>query len=497
MRRNNTVSALGNAWELIPGDEARATATAMLSSWRSRQRRQIFSSAGLSTVLRRPRGGYNGSMAGQLFDVFVVGSADPSPAGVTRLASALSSKHGVALATVAKAISAKNLRAGQSLDQAQAQALVRQLQGMGGVTVIRPAAGAPRASAQMLSQTGRSLAVPTPPAIAMSRGDRQAAPPAPGVSALAAAPGFGPPLVAPADPASGRGALTPLQSSAAQASSGLGSQPGQSPSQPGADAFAPPNMVTPRPTSGAWLAPPPVGSPTGRSRTARTPPPVSQHSSPVPGTDALRASPVPGTDVFHDDVSSGPRLELARGDSNRPSDDAVPARATPTAGNLRDIGAMGASGIAMDEDPRSLNLVRCAQHGLYYDKTKASGCRKCMSLAREVAMGFESRNAPASIKVANLRDQPAKRAFIGLGVAWLLGLLPAAYYAFGPGAADARELRVRQEVLSRQPGTSDVLRQFDDLDGQVNRTRTSSARNIALVWAATSMAAMAGWYKVT
>jgi len=181
----------------------------------------------------------------------------------------------------------------------------------------------------------------------------------------------------------------------------------------------------------------------------------------------------------------------------RTSDDAVPTRSDPGAGSLRDIGVKGASGVAMDEDPRNLNLVRCAQHGLYYDKAKASGCRKCMSTAREVAMGFESRNAPASLKVANLRDQPAKRAFIGLGVAFVLGLLPAAYYAFGPGAADARELRVRQEVLSRQPGTEDILHQFDDLDVQVSQARDRSMRNIALVWAATSMAAMVGWYKVT
>src|SRR5450631_399580 len=78
-------------------------------------------------------------MAGNLFDVFVVGSTDPSAAGETRLAAALSAKHGLPLATVAKAISAKNLRAGQSLDQAQAQALVRHLQAIGAVTVIRSA----------------------------------------------------------------------------------------------------------------------------------------------------------------------------------------------------------------------------------------------------------------------------------------------------------------------------------------------------------------------
>ena len=430
-------------------------------------------------------------MAGQLFDVFVVGSADPSPAGETRLASALSSKHSVPLATVAKAISAKNLRAGQSVEQTQAQALVRQLQVMGAVTVIRPAAGSPRASSQVLSAAGRGTVAPPPPAISMSRADHPAAAPATSSSPsalAAAAPGFGPPLVAPPDPASAGGAFAPLQPGnlpGAQPGSSRGSSP------PGSDPFAPRSAPTPGvapPSSGTWLAPPPAGSPTGRSRAGtRTPPPASQHPSPVPATDA-----------FHADVSSsGPRLELARGDSTRPSDDVVQTRGTPSAGSLRDIGATAASGVTMDEDPRNLNLVRCAQHGLYYDKTKASGCRKCMSLAREVAMSFESRNAPASLKVANLRDQPAKRAFIGLGVAVLLGLLPAAYYAFGPGAAEARELRVRQEVLSRQPGTEEILHQFDELDEQVNRSRDRSTRNIALVWAATSMAAMAGWYKVT
>jgi hypothetical protein len=423
-------------------------------------------------------------MAGQLFDVFVVGSADPSPAGETRLASALSAKHGVPLATVAKAISAKNLRAGQSLEQTQAQTLVRQLQVMGAVTVIRPAAGPPRASSQMSSPAGRGPGAPVPPAVTMSRAARPAATPTP-VSVpsgmATASPGFGPPLVAPPGPSVTGGA--PSQSGKA-----AGSQPGssQGSAPPGTDPFAALPASNPGASNSTWLAPPPAGSPIGRSRATRTPPPANQYTSPVPGTDA-----------FHSDVSSGPRLELARGDATRPSDDVVPVRGTPTAGSLRDIGATEASGVAMDEDPRNLNLVRCAQHGLYYDKAKASGCRKCMSTARELAMGFESRNAPASLKVANLRNQPAKRAFIGLAVAFVLGLLPAAYYAFGPGSADARELRVRQEVLSRQPGTEEILHQFDELDEQVSRSRDRSLRNIALVWATTSIAAMAGWYKVT
>ena len=428
-------------------------------------------------------------MAGQLFDVFVVGSAEPSPAGETRLAYALSSKHGVPLATVAKAISAKNLRAGQSLEQAQAQALVRQLQVMGAVTVIRPAAGPARVSSSAPSSAGRGSAVPAPPEMTMSRVDRPTAPPAPAEDPSAdsaAAPGFGPPLVAPPDPVAARGPFARLQ-----AADATGSQPGagQFPSSSRSEPFTPrpaPDLVAPRPGGGPQLSPPPAGSPTPRARGMQTPPPTAQYFSPVPGTDAFRA-----------DVSSGPKLELARSDPTRPSDDVVPIRATPLAGSLRDIGATASSGVAMDEDPRNLDLVRCAQHGLYYDKTKASGCRKCMSMAREVAMAFESRNAPASLKVANLRDQPAKRAFIGLAVAFLLGLLPAAYYAFGPGSADARELRVRQEVLSRQPGTEEILHQFDELDEQVNRSRDRSLRNIALVWATTSIAAMAGWYKVT
>ena len=58
-------------------------------------------------------------------------------------------------ATVAKAISAKNLRAGQSLEQAQAQALVRHLQSIGAVTVIRPVAAARMAAASTF-QTARS-----------------------------------------------------------------------------------------------------------------------------------------------------------------------------------------------------------------------------------------------------------------------------------------------------------------------------------------------------
>jgi hypothetical protein len=159
------------------------------------------------------------------------------------------------------------------------------------------------------------------------------------------------------------------------------------------------------------------------------------------------------------------------------------------------MGMTGTSGVAMDEDPRNLNLVRCVQHGLYYDKSKASGCRKCMSPAREVASKMAA--DAAVLRVGNLRGKPAKRAFIGLLLALVLGFLPAVYYCFGPGAAEARKFRVEQELLSRQPGTEEIMRRFDELDAQVIVSHNQSSRNTAIVWFAVASVAMLGWYKVT
>ena len=425
-------------------------------------------------------------MAGQLFDVFVVGSADPSPAGETRLATALASKHGVPLATVAKAISAKNLRAGQGLEQAQAQALVRQLQAMGAVTVIRPTSGPGQKPLGPTASPVPASRATMAPASSASHAERPSITASVSTSSSIAA-NFGPPLMAPSEPGMGAGPFAPIQPMSPTGPRGTLS-PGIK------DPFAPPPAsMTPTPVTapaGARLETPPAGAILPRARGLRTPHPASQQISPVPGTDPFQ----------NEAAASGPKLELARPGQLDPSedrDDGRPSRSQAAPTNLRDIGAADASGVAVENEDQNLNLVRCAQHGLYYDKSKASGCRKCLSAAREMAAGLESRMTQPKIKVANLRDQPAKRAFIGLAVAFVLGFLPAVYYAFGPGAAEARELRVRQELLSRQPGTEDVLRQFDDLDEQVTRSRERSLRNIALVWAATTAAAMAGWYKVT
>jgi hypothetical protein len=411
-------------------------------------------------------------MAANLFDVFVVGSSDPSTAGETRLAAALSTKHGVPLPTVAKAIAAKNLRAGQGLEQSQAQALVKQLQAMGAVTVIRPAAGR-ATTVQSARSTGtmpvakmsgvQPVASPTPAPVQVrspmpSSTGWAAAPlpaPTPAPISLSGASSFGMPAV-------GTGSADPFAPLAASSA----------PAAPtdGRDPFQPRKVVTPVISTAK----------------VRTPAPPQYQAMPSGSGLAL-------------DVAQAPaKLELARG-SRRPPDEeeevAPRARTAMSASSLREMDAGGASGVAMDEDPKNLNLVRCVQHGLYYDKTKASGCRKCLAGARDFVSKMEQQGV--RFRIADFRGKPAKRAFLGLAFALLLGFLPAAYYCFGPGGTEAHHLRLEQEVLSRQTGTEDTLRVFDDLDVQVKVAHERSSRNTAVVWLAVTGVAMLGWYKVT
>jgi hypothetical protein len=82
-------------------------------------------------------------MTAERFDVFVVGSSDPSPAAQSRLATAVASRHGAPLASVAQAIAEKRLRAGSGLDRDAAEALARKLQGMGALVAVRTAVAKP------------------------------------------------------------------------------------------------------------------------------------------------------------------------------------------------------------------------------------------------------------------------------------------------------------------------------------------------------------------
>jgi hypothetical protein len=411
-------------------------------------------------------------MAGNLFDVFVVGSTDPSAAGETRLAAALSAKHGLPLATVAKAISAKNLRAGQSLDQAQAQALVRHLQSIGAVTVIRPAMRPPGQGGQggQPSQIASApVAQPSPmPATSPNRLKPPTPPPGSGW------PGAGPSLGSTPSPVAGATVF---------------GTPSSHPSSPSSvDPFAPLAPAQPRVQPGAPdpFQPKHVPTPSISGRAAAKMPTPSPVLSP-PSASGLALDRAPA-----------PKLELARNELSTSSElPAIPPARTSTSElSLREIGMKAKSGVAVDEDPKNLNLVRCVQHGLYYDKSKASGCRKCMASAREAVNKMEAAQV-TNFRLGDFRRKPAQRAFLGLGFALVLGFMPAVYYCFGPGTAEVRKLRVEQELLSRQPGTEEIMHHFDELDAQVNDSHHQATRNTAIVWVAVSSMAMLGWYRIT
>jgi hypothetical protein len=253
-----------------------------------------------------------------------------------------------------------------------------------------------------------------------------------------------------------------------------------------ADPFAPLAASRPAPAASASgrdpfqpqrIATPVIGT------QARTPPPLHQS---VPSSSGLALDEPPPA-----------RLQLERGDRGGSEEElsAVRPRQAMSASSLREMDAGGTSGVAMDDDPKNLNLVRCVQHGLYYDKTKASGCRKCLSGVRDYVSKMEQK--PTRFHLGDFRGKPAKRGFLGLALALVFGFLPAAYYCFGPGATDARRMRVEQELLSRQAGTEDNLRVFDDLDVQVQASHERASRNTAIVWVAVAGVTMLGWYKIT
>jgi len=395
----------------------------------------------------------------------------------------------VPLATVSKAISAKNLRAGQGLDQAQAQALVRHLQSIGAVTVIRPAStrgtGHTATHSQVSnvpSSSNAPVSQPSPvPAQTVNRA--KSATPSPGSGWPGAAVAMGNDSLPAPSP----------QFSPLGGSGGGFSVPSISPVG-GSDPFAP---FTPAPLPSSAKSG--TADPFQPKRTATPVLGISVRPRPSP-TPSPPGQKNPSSSGLALDVTPGPKLELERrgllsGQTEDSSASIVPGRSSASAASLRELGMGENSGVAMDEDPKNLNLVRCVQHGLYYDKSKASGCRKCMSSAREVANKMTEQ--AEGFHLGDLHRRPAKRAFLGMVFALVLGFLPAVYYCFGPGTAEVRKLRVEQELMSRQPGTEEIMRRFDELDVQVGEAHNQSTRNTSIVWVAMAGVAMVGWYKIT
>jgi hypothetical protein len=387
-----------------------------------------------------------------LFDVFVVGSVDASPAGVSRLAQMVATRHGAPVESVLKALSARSLRAGRDLTGAQAELLAQQLNALGAITDVRPGGGAG----------------PAP-------GPLTAAGPAPAGRTIVggfAAPGSAsgvtdaPPALRPLGP-SGPPSLKPLTATL-PAPPGLKPLAAAPPAPPPADPFAPP--------------------PSG-------PKPAPSRAAPAPAAA--------GHDPFAAPDAGELRLELARGAPGGPPSGEGARAAVAGASGLETgklVGTSSSSHLGVGDEEAGaaagkLATVRCPRHGLYYDKRKASGCRKCLEGARTQAAAFEHARGP--FRLDGFRDNPPRRAFVGLAFALVVGFLAAAFHAKGPGAVEVRRLRHEQDELSQRAGTEEVLRRFDDLEEQVRKSHRSAMRTTALIWLVAGAGVMFGWYKIT
>jgi hypothetical protein len=387
-------------------------------------------------------------MAGPFFDVFVVGAADPSPAGVQALATALSGPLRMPASAVAKALAERKLCAGKGLVQQDAQSLVRELKPLGAMTVIRPAASEAPALA---ASSGRTPPPPVRPAPPPARGPGPATMSAPQPTAVDDP--FAPP------PSGPRGLTLD-----------------------GPDSGAGRNLFAPPPSSPDLRLAPPSGP---------------KHPPAPAGHDIFAGGGEPEERSLELDMPAPPRPApgpSASVERPRPTDGAaLPGASALNLNRVADTSA--ASGLTVDTNVAAeAYRVRCHKHGLLYDSRKASGCGKCMDKGRKFSAALEAR--AAGVKIASF-DNAIKRAFAGLALALVVGFIPAAYHAFRVGARDIHRLRDEQEALSRKPATDEILNRFNELNTTVDNATTRATRTTGVVWLVVSGLALAGWFRFT
>ena len=141
------------------------------------------------------------------------------------------------------------------------------------------------------------------------------------------------------------------------------------------------------------------------------------------------------------------------------------------------------------------DTTRCPIHGLAYDRSRASGCVRCLAPVRSQVRTL----VDASDDVDSGRPgQPAvRRAFMGLGLALLLGFLPAAYYARSSNRRDLESLRAQQAALSARAATPELLARFDELDAQVQAGHLRGAGRTLLIWIVVGGLVGAAWFKLS
>ncbi len=387
-------------------------------------------------------------MAPQLYDVFVVGPLDASPAGAARLAESLARPSGRPVDVIARALGSGRLRVGNGVTRDVADTIAREMHGHGGRTSIVPSAGAAAALA----------AAPATPPIADPFSP-------PGLPAAVSAPAGGP----------ARFSLTPLGANVAR-----GNTPVSSP--------------TLRPLAAHAHSP----AHDGRGETVglsgvpqEVHDPDSVPSEPPSGISsfALPETPAP-SDPFSVPHGVEPSLELSRTSHAIKPRNAHQTLAGASALNTDKIVATSAaSGLKFADDETDGGVTeRCQKHGLLYDRRRFKGCRKCLDNKRGRTVRTES-----SIE----RSSPARRAFLGVAVGLVLGGAPAVYYAMEPGMAEVRRLRAEQRDLSEKPGTPEVLRAFDALDNRVSSSHFGNMRNTMLIWLVAGGVVFAGVYRLS
>lgn len=388
-------------------------------------------------------------MSAPVFDVFVVGPV--APGGEAQLIQTLAAQSGQPAAALSRALAEKKLRVGNGVTRDVAEVIAQQMQAMGARTAITPSA--PRAAS---------------------------ATPVQGVAAAPVTPkGQGPAAGSPGTPAPGNtGAKLTLAP--------LGGATGFTASRPApasTPALRPLTLGPPAPAPATTLPPPSVSRPV--HETPGLPVPVVSKDSPGQDYDvpssvssfALPVTPAASADPFGAPEATEAPLELSR-------ETAVPKRSLtlPGASGLNTdkiLASDSSSGLALSDLTNGGNMERCRTHQLIYDPRKSKGCRKCQEARRTAP---PERRTGTTAPKHGLRNEPGKRALLGLALGLGLGFLPAVFYATQPGATEIVRLRAEQGELSQRAGTEEVLRRFDQIEAQVARSHTRLMAGTLAIW---------------
>lgn len=171
-----------------------------------------------------------------VFDVYIDGALDPSPAGTARLANEIASRFGIDAARVAQYLARGRFRVRSNVARADAQALIGQLQQLGarasaaaaGTPPPEPAPAAPPARPPIPAAARPPGKVPAPPgfvapppvAAPPAAATAKATPPKPPSPAVALAPPIALPLPADGEPAANAAANSIVRTTATPVVSG-------------------------------------------------------------------------------------------------------------------------------------------------------------------------------------------------------------------------------------------------------------------------------------